>query len=215
MPNQYTKTKTVPVADANLAHVLAGPSNEELTAKHEAAEAARKASGFPKVEVLRDTTARAPESSDEKAMEAWGDPDYDPLGMADPMQNLKRTYGKEGFALKLLSENVCSHLGRRDYRIVKDANGDPVRMGKLVLGEIPERIAAARRQRPIRDSAEALGQIEDSQKEAIAKLKQDAGEMGLELVKSGDTVDNSGHSRGDGKVYDMGIMVDRDLAPAA
>jgi hypothetical protein len=213
MPNQWTKKTEaagVPVADENLAHVLPGPSNAELNAKHEAAEAKRKADGYPKVEVLRDTTARAPEVGEDfdRQLEAWEDPEFDPLGITDPMQALKSTYGRPGMALKLLSDSVCNHLGKRNYRIVKDENGDPVRMGKMVLGEIPEKFAAIRRKKPILEAAEQLGQIEATQMDIVAKLGSESG-MGLSAVRDGDTVNN----HGDGRTYDMGLVVNRGERP--
>lgn len=210
MPNQYTK-KTA-VADANLAHVLPGPSNEELDRMQEALDAARKAAGYPKVEVTRDNTARRPETGEglDKVMEAWEDPNFDPLGLTDPMQALKKRFQRPGMALKLLSDSVCNHLGTRSYRRIIDPDtGDVVRMGKLTLGEIPEHFAAARRKQPILEAAEQIGQIEAMQTELVAKASREVGGSGLSAVRAGDTVEN----HGDGQTYDMGIMVQRDERP--
>lgn len=211
MANQYTKAKApTPEADQNFAHVILGPSNDELAAQQAQAEAKRKASGYPKVEVLRDTTVPRPEASAEKIMDGWEDIEFDPLGMLDPMASLKKAFQKPGMALKLMSESVNNRLGQRGYRVVKDENGDPVRMGKMVLGEIPERFAKARRQAAIEKSNSELGQINNAQRDAVEKLKQDAGSMGLSVIAAGDSITN----QGDGQTYDMGLTVQRDEAPA-
>jgi hypothetical protein len=200
MPNQYTKSK-VPQADPNFGHVLAGGSNEELIAKHEREEAARIAKGYPTVSFGAD--------AQDKKTDGFGDIDYDPLGLSDPLLGLKTQYERPGFALKLLSDKVCGHLGRRGYQIVKDENGDPVRCGNQILGEIPERIAKLRRAAPIQRAKEELSSITSQQREAIDRMKADAKDMGLQVLERGETVKN----QGDGQTYDMGLMVERGEGP--
>jgi hypothetical protein len=195
-----TKTK-IPIPDPVFPHVSVGPSNEELRARYEREEAERIAKGYPKVEFLAD--------AEDKATDGFGDIDYDPLGLSDPLLALKRKYQRPGFALKLLSDGCCSHLGRRGYQTVVDERGDPVTSGKMVLGEIPEALAARRRAAPIREAKEQLGSITDAQREAVEKMKSDAKGMGLTFVGAGETVKNVG----DGQTYDMGLTVDRGEAP--
>jgi hypothetical protein len=204
---QPSTRKKVPQADPHFGHVLAGPSSEELIAKHEREEAARIAKGYPKVEFGADAK--------DKEIDGFGDLDFDPLGTSDPLLGLKNQYGRDGFALKILSEKCCSHLGRRGYQIVKDVNGDPVRIGNMVLGEIPEKIAEQRRRAPINAAKEELGAITDQHREAVNKMKSDAKDMGLTIMERGETLKNNAGGSGSshGQTFDMGLTVERGEAP--
>jgi hypothetical protein len=180
---------------------LAGPTNEELIAKQAELDALRAAKGYPKVEVGL--------SQEEKDLDSWGDLDFDPLGLRDPLEAIKRQYQKPGFAIKLLSNSVNQRLGTRDYRIVKDANGDPVRFGTMVVGEIPQRIADKRKQAVVDLSNEELRAINDETQQNIEKLKSEAKGLGLELMRPGDIVRSQ---KGD---YEMGISVERGPGPSS
>jgi hypothetical protein len=212
MANQHTAKKqaahvaailaagvAIPTPDAAFSHVNVGPSNEELLAKQLELDALRAASGYPKVEMGLDQK--------EKDLDAWGDLDHDPLGTRDPLEALKRQYQKPGFAVKLLSSTVNARLGTRDYRIVKDRAGDPVRFGTMVLGEIPERIALRRRNQVVKDSQEELSHITDESAQAVEALRAQAKGMGLELLRPGETVNKHGVD------HAMGVSVERGEGP--
>lgn len=196
MANQHTKNK-VTQPDANHAHVLVGPSNEELLAQHEEAERIRLAAGYPKVEVGTD--------AHDKQTDGFSDLDYDPLGVSDPLLGLKRAYQRPGMALKLMSPDVTQRIGARGYETLHDKNGDPVRCGRMTLGEIPQRVADARKRAVMQQTNDQLRSIQDAQRDEIEKLKADAKGMGLEVLEAGDRVANVG----DGNVYDMGFSVQR------
>lgn len=192
------KTNRTAVADENFAHVLPGPSNEELNRQQAEAEAKRAASGMPKVEFVAD--------AHDKRIDGYGDLDYDPLGLTDPLAQLKKDHERPGMALKLLSPDVMNRIGSRGYQIVKDPDtGDPVRCGKQVLGEIPERHAMARRKAVADMSLDQLASIKDNQREKMERLKSEAKDLGLTVLDTGDKVQNIG----DGQTYGMGITVDR------
>jgi hypothetical protein len=192
-----SKRTSIPKPDPAFAHVALGPSNEELNQRQAELEQKRAENGFPKVEFVAD--------AQDKARDGFGDLDYDPLGLTDPLAQLKKDYGRPGFALKLMSDSVTDRLGKRGYQIVKDDEGDPVRCGKMILGEIPERIAAQRRKAPIERSNEELRSIKDQQRDDIERMKHDAKGMGLTVLEPGETVNNVGN----GQDYKMGISVDR------
>jgi hypothetical protein len=183
--------------DANFAHVAVGLSNEELIQKQAQLDQLRSELGYPKVELTAD--------AEDKKNEAWGDLDYDPLGLTDPLAQIKKDYQRPGMALKLLSDSVNDRLGRRGYQIVRDANGDPVRCGKMVVGEIPEAVAAKRRRAPIERSNDELRSIKDNQRLAVEKMKDEAKGMGLQVLEPGDVVTNVGNAQD----YQMGMTVDR------
>lgn len=204
MANQHTKKAlAVPVAtkpDSAFAHVNVGPSNEELIQKQAELEQLRAELGYPKVSMGLD--------QQEKDLDAWGDLDYDPLGTRDPLEALKRQHQKPGFAVKLLSNTVNARLGQRDYRIVKDSQGDPVRFGTMVLGEIPERIAQKRREAVVQASREELQQINNVTEQEIDRLRSEAKGMGLEILRPGEIVHKAGRD------YQMGVTVERGEGPA-
>ena len=146
----------------------------------------------------------------DKDLDAWGDLDYDPLGVTDPLEAMKKRHQKPGFALKLLSNTVNQRLTTRDYRIVKEKNGDPVQFGSMVLGEIPERIAARRRKAVIDNSNDELRSINDQSRLEVEKLKHDAKGMGLTLLEPGEIVRGQ---TGPDRV--MGVNIERGEGPAA
>jgi hypothetical protein len=192
-----SKRTSIPKPDPAFAHVAVGPSNEELNQRQAEIEQKRAENGYPKVEFLADAK--------DKATDGFGDLDFDPLGLTDPLMALKNEYGRPGFSLKLLSEQCNDRLGRRGYQIVKDENGDPVKMGKMVLGEIPERFSNARKKAVIEKSNDELRSIKDAQRESVERMKSDAKGMGLTILEAGETVNNVGN----GQDYQMGISVDR------
>lgn len=225
--------KRVPVADPNFAHLLPGPSNEELAAKQEAADAEYAARGYQpvtvrarnpqaeerdadfkrKAEANPDLAAPFSQETYDRRSDGFEDLEFDPLGLSDPLYALKRQYEREGFALKLLSDKCCGHLGRRNYDIVKDANGEPVRCGNMVLGEIPQRLAEARRRAPIREAKAELGSIKDAQRAAVEQLKTDAKDMGLTVMEPGETLTSNAGRGPRGQSYDMGLTIERGEAP--
>lgn len=186
--------------DANFAHVNLGAPNEELIQKQAELDQLRREKGYPKVEMGLDQK--------EKDLDAWGDLDYDPLGTRDPLASMKARYQKPGFALKLLSETVNKRLSTRDYRIVKDQNGDPVQFGTMLLGEIPQRIADRRKQAVVEASNEELQSVNDATRLEVERLRNDAKGMGLTLLEPGEVVRSK---NGPDRV--MGINLERGEGP--
>lgn len=216
MANQHTKKKEQelapafgpldpnrpPQVDPAFGHLLSGRSNEELYAKQAELNKLRAEQGLPRIEFGRSeeekkTVARAHgehvkglskhHPTLEVALENWGDLENDPLGQSDPLAALKEKFGGPGVALKLISPSVSEHLGSRGYKQVKDSNGDPVKCGKMMLGYMPEKFAQKRRD-DARDRANArIRTVNDSMKEEFAKLQMQAKDMGLQLIKPGET----------------------------
>jgi hypothetical protein len=74
----------------------------------------------------------------------------------DPLKEVADRHAQPGMKPKFLSSNKVKDLsGAGDYSIVKDSNGDPVRVRGLVLGHVPEERAAARN-RHYRDKGNQL-----------------------------------------------------------
>jgi hypothetical protein len=112
----------------------------------------------------------------------------DAMIFAKPMEEAVMRYGTPGMAPKFLSERCIGVLGFRGYVIVKDERGDPVKVGTLIMGEIPLRMAEARRRhfsdmsdQEVREAAE---QFEDQAARAI----RDGGASGFSVLGQGERV---------------------------
>lgn len=86
-------------------------------------------------------------------------------------------YSRPGMAYKFLSPRCIDVLGMRGYEIVK-VDGDPVKCGTLILGEIPEWKANERKRRWARESQEKVAEITDSMVGAADRIASEAGAVG-------------------------------------
>ncbi len=73
------------------------------------------------------------------------DTDYEIAG-SRVLDDAVERYGRPNMAYKFMSVRCMDVLGRRGYEIVKDEKGEPVKVGTLILGEIPRAIADRRRE---------------------------------------------------------------------
>lgn len=181
-------------------HIALGASNEELQAKQRAFEE----------KVARGEACRVSVTSDAEDKRIDAD-EYgiDPLGEAlSAARELEDPAGGK-FAYKLLSERCVSQLGRRGYQIVKDANGDPIQVGNMTLGKIPQSVADKRKKIAQDASVERIRDMQEQHSARIAALRREAKDLGLKVLESGDSVENVG----DGETYAMGITVERGDAP--
>jgi hypothetical protein len=67
--------------------------------------------------------------------------------LADPLREAVKKYGSPGMAPKFMSAACIAQLSMRGYRIVVDERGDPVKVGTLIMTEIPQHIADRRRRK--------------------------------------------------------------------
>lgn len=112
----------------------------------------------------------------------------DALIFSKPMEEAVMRYGHTGMAPKFLSERCIGVLGLRGYEIVKDEKGDVVKVGTLIMGEIPLRMAERRREhfaalseQTVRESAEAF---EDNANRAIHEERT----AGVSVLHEGDSI---------------------------
>jgi hypothetical protein len=115
----------------------------------------------------------------------------DAMIFAQPMEEAVMRYGTPGMAPKFLSERCIGVLGMRGYVVVKDEKGDPVKVGTLIMGEIPLRMAEARRRhyadlsdQDVKDAAEVF---EDTAARAI----RDGGRGGISVLRQGESVSSN------------------------
>lgn len=102
----------------------------------------------------------------------------DAMIYAQPMEEAVQRYGTPGMAPKFLSERCIGVLGLRGYVIVKDEKGDPVKVGTLIMGEIPIRMAEARRRHYAQESEDNVRSMEESFADTAARAIRDAGSRG-------------------------------------
>jgi len=143
---------------------------------------------------FRDRILRIPSH----VVEIETDTALDPL-LSNPMRVAVERYSKPGMAVKFLSDRCMDVLGMRGYVIVKDERGDPVRIGTLYMGEIPQDWADRRRQHFADLSIDAVKEQEESYyEEAARKIASEGGKgMGASILKRGDSI------RGDPAINDV------------
>lgn len=112
----------------------------------------------------------------------------DAMIFSKPMEEAVMRYGTPGMAPKFLSERCLGVLGMRGYEIVKNEHGEPVRVGTLIMGEIPLKMAERRQrhfaelsEKTVAESAEAF---EDKANRAI----HDERTTGVSVLRHGESV---------------------------
>jgi hypothetical protein len=143
----------------------------------------------------------------------------DAMIFAQPMEEAVQKYGSPGMAAKFLSERCIGVLGLRGYVIVKDEHGDPVKVGTLIMGEIPLRMAEARRQHWANESDEQIREAGEQFEDIAARAIRDGGKAGISVLREGEQVRST--AAGDfedpaltnsylGRSRDTGFRVERE-----
>jgi hypothetical protein len=112
----------------------------------------------------------------------------DAMIFAQPMEEAVQRYGQPGMAAKFLSERCIGVLGLRGYELVKDERGDVVKVGTLMMGQIPERMAAARREHWARESDNAVQEAAEQFEDSAARAIRDGGRGGISVLRDGEGV---------------------------
>jgi hypothetical protein len=112
----------------------------------------------------------------------------DAMIFAQPMEEAVQRYGTPGMAPKFLSERCIGVLGMRGYVIVKDEHGSPVKVGTLVMGEIPMKMAEARRRHWAEQSEQSLAETADQFEDSAARAIRDGGKSGISVLRQGESV---------------------------
>lgn len=119
----------------------------------------------------------------------------DAMIYAQPMEEAVMRYGTPGMAPKFLSERCIGVLGLRGYVVVKDEKGEPVKVGTLIMGEIPLRMAEARRRHYAEESEQAMREAADQFEDVAARAIRDGGRSGVTVLRDGERV--SANAAGD------------------
>lgn len=143
----------------------------------------------------------------------------DAMIFAKPMEEAVMRYGTPGMAPKFLSERCMGVLGLRGYVIVNDEKGDPVKVGTLFMGEIPIRMAEARRRHYADESEKAVREAADQFEDTAARAIRDGGKGGISVLRDGErfTSNAAGDIEGDpdltasylGRSRESGFHVER------
>lgn len=112
----------------------------------------------------------------------------DAMIFAKPMEEAVMKYGNPGMSPKFLSERCIGVLGLRGYVIVKDEKGDPVKVGTLLMGEIPQRMADARKRHYAEESNALVADAQEAFEESAERAVRDSGKTGVSVLHAGDRV---------------------------
>lgn len=115
----------------------------------------------------------------------------DAMIFAKPMEEAVMKYGRPGMAPKFLSERCIGVLGLRGYVVVKDERGDPVKVGTLIMGEIPLRMAQARQRHWAEESNNQVREAEEAFEDTAARAIRDGGKAGVSVLSRGERVSSN------------------------
>jgi hypothetical protein len=115
----------------------------------------------------------------------------DPLIFSRPLEEAVERYGSPGMAPKFLSERCIAVLGLRGYKIVMDERGDPVKVGTLIMGEIPAAMAERRRRHWAEQSNQLLESMEDDYTTSVERDVRNAGAGFASVLRPGENVTSS------------------------
>jgi hypothetical protein len=110
----------------------------------------------------------------------------DAMIFARPMEEAVARYGTPGMAPKFLSERCISVLGLRGYKVVMDERGDPVKVGTLIMGEIPVRMAEARRRHYAKESEDDVRGMGEAYEDVADRAI--GGRNGLSVLGQGERI---------------------------
>jgi hypothetical protein len=91
----------------------------------------------------------------------------------DPMKEIIEKHVPLGMSAKFLSPGKIEQEGLRGFEVVKDSKGDPVKLGRMVLGVMPKPKAKARNTFYRNKGTATLAKIEEDFRERQRELSED------------------------------------------
>lgn len=150
--------------------------------------------------VVRDEWDQTIAKRSDPSVPVWDSP--------DPMADAVKRYGRPGMAHKFLSPRHIDKKGFRHFEIVKDGDGREVKVGNMLLGEMPEEMRDARN-RHYREVGNAeVRQAEDAYRADQERTLRDAG-IGRDMASvlhSGEHVQDVEHPN---RTASIGVRVQR------
>jgi antitoxin (DNA-binding transcriptional repressor) of toxin-antitoxin stability system len=119
-----------------------------------------------------------------------GDPDIPIWASPDPMKEAVEKHGRPGMAHKFLSPRHIDKRGLRHYEIVRDGNGNPIKVGNMLLGEMPVEMREARNRHYQQQANDELAEAEANYRTDSERALRDEGISRDEasILRSGDSV---------------------------
>jgi hypothetical protein len=122
---------------------------------------------------------------------AFGDESLEPWQSPNPMKELADAHVGPGMRARFLSQRKCERDGMRGWKpVINPATGEPVKLGHMILGEMPEAKAIARNKHYEEQGAEDLREIYDEFNEKQTKLMRDAGIRDMGPLRPGELVED-------------------------
>lgn len=135
--------------------------------------------------------------------------------LGHPLEDAVRRYCDPGMSPKFLSERCIALMGKRGYQIRIDEHGDPVRVGTLILGQIPESVARRRRQKYADESDQAIHDADNNyisaQERFLEGMAKD-GPKGSHFLPAGETLQGNASDNDD--PITMGLSIEEEPARA-
>jgi len=101
--------------------------------------------------------------------------DLEPWEAQDPMKELAQRYVPPDMSPKFLDPGKCDKDGMRGFEVVKDQRGDPVKLGTLMLGQMPRERARRRNAAYQQKAADDAREIHEEFQVKQERLLGDAG----------------------------------------
>jgi hypothetical protein len=101
--------------------------------------------------------------------------ELEPWEAPDPMGELVKQHVPAGFRGKFLSPGKIGRDGMRGYETVKGENGEPVKLGNMILGKMPETKAQARNRHYQGLGQQQMAEVHEKFNEEQQKLIRGAG----------------------------------------
>lgn len=111
-----------PIPD-HLAHLIPFAQTDQGRAENNLGKA------VPMVEMVRDAW--------DNQMLKRGDTSLEPWEAPDPAKELIDPVREPGMAYRMLSDRITRKRGRRGWEPVKGANGDPLKVGDMIIAKMP------------------------------------------------------------------------------
>jgi hypothetical protein len=128
--------------------------------------------------------------------------ELEPWESPDPMKELADAHVGPGMRPGFLSPRVIARQGMRGYKAVI-VDGEPVKLGDMILGEIPEEKAAGRQEHYRRIGQDRLTEMHETFQEGQEQIMRTAGRS--RSAKRG-SEDDSGLQEVRGNAADEGIL---------
>lgn len=118
----------------------------------------------------------------------------EPWEGGDVVGELVQQHIEKGFRARFLSPRIIDRSGRRGWEIVR-VNGDPVKLGTLILAKMPEE-KAERRNEYFREMASSESdRVREEFIEQGERLSREAGTMGIRFPRPGEMLSDARTNR--------------------